>query len=104
MALSYENIGRQAALEFERWGAGLEKNAIYFGKVGMFLIGGIDAPPRCESRQPGFALMKRAKCSSKMPLKVMPENWKEDVRIRLFLRHVASQSARTPLAEFLGTN
>ncbi len=39
-----------------------------------------------------------------MLFKVVPENWKEDVKIRLFLRHVALESARTPRAEFPGDN
>jgi hypothetical protein len=32
------------------------------------------------------------------------ENWREDVKIHLFIDNVSSQSARMPLAGFLGFN
>ena len=75
----------------------------------MFLIGGIDAAQRCESGNPRHRSARCPNpthnlCVCRMLLKVMPENWKEDVKIRLFLRYVAPESARTPLAEFLGIN
>jgi hypothetical protein len=34
--------------------------------------------------------------------KVVPENWREDVKIRLFLDNLGSESARVPLAKSLG--
>ena len=34
--------------------------------------------------------------------KVVPESWREDVKIRKFLDNVGSQTARMPLAEYWG--